>query len=48
VFVPGADTWHGLARRTIEGVRRSIIMNYVTDDWRAREQLAYPTTPVRA
>jgi hypothetical protein len=29
-------------------VRKSVIMNYVTDDWRAREQLAYPATPVRA
>ena len=48
VFVPGADTWHGLTRRPIDGVRRSIIMNYVTDDWRAREQLAYPAKPVRA
>jgi hypothetical protein len=47
VFVPGAHTWHGLARRPIPGVRRSVIMNYVTGDWRAREQLAYPTTPVR-
>lgn len=42
VFVPGADTWHGLVRRPIVGVRRSVIMNYVTSDWRAREQLAFP------
>jgi hypothetical protein len=48
VFVPGAETWHGLARRPIAGVRKTVIMNYVTDEWRAREQLAYPTTPVRA
>jgi hypothetical protein len=48
VFVPGANTWHGLTRRPIAGVRRTIIMNYVTDEWRAREQLAYPTSPVRA
>jgi hypothetical protein len=48
VFVPGAGTWHGLARRAIPGVRRTVIMNYVTDEWRAREQLAYPDTPVRA
>jgi hypothetical protein len=48
VFVPGADTWHGMERRSILGVRKSVIMNYVTDEWRAREQLAYPTTPVRA
>lgn len=47
VFVPGDDTWHGLERREIRGVRKSVIMNYVTDDWRAREQLAYPTRPVR-
>jgi hypothetical protein len=46
VFVPGADTWHGLARRPIVGVRRSVIMNYVTEGWLARDQLAYPTTPV--
>ena len=47
IFVPGDDTWHGLARRTIAGVRRSVIMNYVTDEWRARDQLAFQT-PVRA
>jgi len=48
IFVPGAQTWHGLQRRPIRGVRRSVIMNYVTEAWRARDQLAYPTTPVRA
>jgi hypothetical protein len=48
VFVPGTDTWHGMQKRPIRGVRRSVIMNYVTDDWRARDQLAYPTRPVRA
>ncbi len=48
VFVPGDNTWHGLARRPIAGIRRSVIMNYVTDEWRARDQLAYPTIPVRA
>jgi hypothetical protein len=48
VFVPGANSWHGLGRRPIPGVRKTVIMNYVTDQWRAREQLAYPDTPVRA
>ncbi|MGH7024401.1 MAG: 2OG-Fe(II) oxygenase [Caulobacteraceae bacterium] len=48
VFVPGDNTWHGLAPRPIEGVRKSVIMNYVTDQWRERGQLAYPETPVRA
>ncbi|HWE45969.1 MAG TPA: 2OG-Fe(II) oxygenase [Caulobacteraceae bacterium] len=47
IFVPGDNTWHGFERREIKGVRKSVIMNYVTDDWRAREQLAYPTTPVK-
>lgn len=46
VFVPSETTWHGLARRTITRVRKSVIMNYVTADWLAREQLAYPETPV--
>jgi len=28
-------------------VRRSVILNYVTHDWRARDQLSYPDQPVR-
>lgn len=47
VFVPSDRTWHGFEPRDIPGVRKSVIINYVTTDWRAREQLAYPTTPVR-
>ncbi|NOU05879.1 MAG: 2OG-Fe(II) oxygenase [Hyphomicrobiaceae bacterium] len=46
VFVPSTNTYHGFEPKTIEGVRKSIIINYVTNDWRAREQLAYPNTPV--
>ena len=48
VFVPGDDTYHGFEKRPIPGVRRSLIVNYVTPEWRAREQLAYPDTPVAA
>ncbi len=47
VFVPSDNTWHGFAARPIHGVRKSVIINYVTDEWRAREQLAFPQTPVR-
>ena len=47
IFVPGGDTWHGMSKRPIAGVRRSVIMNYVTQDWRAREQLAFPDKPVQ-
>ncbi|MDE2582211.1 MAG: 2OG-Fe(II) oxygenase [Rhodospirillales bacterium] len=46
VFVPGADTWHGFAPRPIAGVRRSLIVNYVGPEWRARHELAYPGQPV--
>lgn len=44
-FVPGKDTWHGFRRRPIDGVRRSVIINYVRPEWRARHELAYPDQP---
>ena len=47
IFVPGDDTWHGFEKRPIKGVRKSVILNYVTHEWRAREQLSFPDTPVR-
>jgi len=46
VFVPSDITYHGFEPRQIEGVRKSIIINYVTDEWRAREQLAFPANPI--
>lgn len=48
LFIPSDRTWHGFEPRKIAGLRRSVIVNYVTDDWRAREQLAFPESPVRA
>ena len=48
VFVPSTDTFHGFEPREIGGVRKSIIINYVTNDWRAREQLSYPDSPIAA
>ena len=47
VFVPSDITYHGFEPRTIEGVRKSLIINYVTDEWRAREQLAFPEQPIQ-
>ena len=47
IFVPGSNTWHGFEKRPIEGVRRSVILNYVTPDWRAREQLSFPDHLIR-
>jgi hypothetical protein len=46
-FVPSNNTWHGFEPRPIPVVRKSLIVNYVTAEWRAREQLAYPDTPVK-
>jgi hypothetical protein len=46
VFVPSDRTWHGFEPRPIPVVRKSLIINYVTEEWRAREQLAYPDCPV--
>jgi hypothetical protein len=48
VFVPSTDTYHGFEPRQIDGVRKSIIINYVTAEWRAREQLSFPDTPIAA
>jgi hypothetical protein len=48
IFVPGKDTWHGFRPRPIRGIRRSIIVNYVKDEWRAREQLSFPDRAVTA
>jgi len=44
-FVPSDNTFHGFQQRPIKGVRKSLILNYVTDEWRAREQLAFPAEP---
>lgn len=46
VFVPSSITYHGFEKRLIEGIRKSLIINYVTNEWRAREQLAFPEHPI--
>lgn len=46
VFIPGTDTWHGFEPRTIDGVRRTLIVNYVKPEWRARHELCFPEAPV--
>ena len=47
IFVPSDSTWHGFVKRPINGLRKSVILNYVTRDWRAREQLSFPDATVR-
>jgi hypothetical protein len=46
LFIPSNITFHGFEKRPIKGVRKSVIINYVTNEWRAREQLAFPEQPV--
>jgi hypothetical protein len=46
VFVPSNNTYHGFESRQIDGVRKSVIINYVTNEWKAREQLAFPNSPI--
>lgn len=41
MFVPGEDSWHGFVRRPIHGLRRSLIVNFVSSEWRATEELAF-------
>ena len=31
---------HGLEPRKIHGIRRSLIVNYVTQEWRARDEIS--------
>ncbi len=46
IFIPGRDTWHGVAKRTFAGVRKSIIVNFVKPEWRSRHELAFADRPV--
>lgn len=46
VFVPANNTWHGFNKRTITGLRRSLIINYVTSEWQARHELSFPNKAV--
>ena len=48
IFIPAADTWHGFAPRLIDGIRRTLIINYVRPEWRARHELCFPDMPVTA
>jgi len=36
----GKDTWHGVPKQNIQGVRKNIIINYVTSDWKSIHELA--------
>ncbi len=40
IFIAGENTWHGVGKRPIHGLRKSIIINYVTSAWRDTWELA--------
>jgi hypothetical protein len=40
VFIPGKNSWHGVGHHPFEGIRKSIIINYVTPYWRDTWELA--------
>ena len=41
LFVPSRQTWHGFIRRPIQGLRRTLIVNFVDETWRAVHELAF-------
>ena len=45
-FTPGQQTYHGYEKRAITGLRKSLILNYVTSEWRERAQLSFPNAPI--
>lgn len=46
IFIPAANTWHGFRKRPINGLRKTLMVNYVGPEWRARAELAFPDLPI--
>ena len=46
-FVPSPTSYQHHEAPKITGIRKSLIVNYFTADWRATEKLAFPDQPVR-
>jgi hypothetical protein len=46
MFIPSHNTWHGFEPRELNGVRKTLIVNYVTQEWRNRHELVHPTDSV--
>ena len=46
LFFPSSATWHGFEPRNINGIRKTLIVNYVTQEWRNRQELTHPTEAV--
>jgi hypothetical protein len=41
LFIPSDKTWHGFVKRPISGTRRTLIVNFVDQSWRAVHELAF-------
>lgn len=40
IFIPASNTWHGVGHHPLKTLRKSIIINYVSPDWRDTFELA--------
>jgi hypothetical protein len=40
IFIPSKNTWHGAGHHSFSGIRKSVIINYVTSAWRDKWELA--------
>ncbi len=40
IFIPGANSWHGVGHHPLKKLRKSIIINYVDATWRDKFELA--------
>ena len=47
IFIPGENTWHSFQERPIDGVRRSLMVNYVKNEWRSTHELSFPDQPIQ-
>ncbi len=45
-FFPSNKTWHGFEPRPLKEIRKTLIVNYVTQEWRNRHELVHPTEAV--
>jgi hypothetical protein len=36
----GINTWHGVPKQNIKGIRKSLIINYVNNSWRNLDELS--------
>ena len=40
MFNQGINTWHGVPKQNIQGIRKNLIINYVVDEWKSIHELA--------